>query len=101
MRHLCPYPRGPVRIDPHPLTFSDTQCIFHPLSLPLSLSFASARVGAQTRGCLYFSVSSGLLLADLSAGLRGAGQTHSESFRVFILLSLKPKGQTFPPACEM
>lgn len=29
MHHLCPYPGGPVRIDPQPLTFSDTQGVFH------------------------------------------------------------------------
>lgn len=29
--HLCPYPCGPVRIDPQPLTFSDTRSAFHSL----------------------------------------------------------------------
>lgn len=27
MHHLCPYPGGPVKIDPQPLTFSDTQSV--------------------------------------------------------------------------
>lgn len=36
MRHLGPYPGGPVRIDPQPLTFSDTRGVFHPRSLARS-----------------------------------------------------------------
>lgn len=28
MHHLCPHPSGPVTIDPHPSTFSDTPFLF-------------------------------------------------------------------------
>lgn len=94
MHHLCPYPSGPVRIDPHPLTFSDTRCIFHPL--------CRARcVSVQTRGCLYFSVFSSLLLANLSTGLRSAGQIHTEEFLELYFVVAQIKGQTFLLEFEM
>lgn len=81
MHHLCPHPRGPVRIDPQPLTFLDA---------PPGLSCAACSCAGVAWGV--WSSALGLLLANLSTGLHGAFQICTKSW---ILLSLKEKVEPF------
>lgn len=92
MHHLCPYPSGPVRIDPQPLTFSDTQWIFQPLCHAQCIS-------VHSRGCILrvFSARCSLTFPlDYTVQLRYA---QFFFFNLYFVVA-QIKGQTFL-LCEM
>lgn len=101
MHHLCPFPSGPVTIDPHPSTFSDTPFLLSSFYLfflslrPLPSAGASACQRATQGIAWVFAFLRACPtppLADLSTGLCTAGPTRRAapifSMSLF-LLSLK------------
>lgn len=85
MHHLCPHPSGPVTIDPHPSTFSDTPFLFIFFITPPSafLGRLGMSAGNTTRrvGVFLFSaLPRPRRSLTFPPGRRGAGRTRRPEF---------------------
>jgi len=99
MHHLCPYPSGPVRMDPQPLTFPDTLGVFHP-------PCRAGCVSVQPCGCFVFLCVMSMSQPAARKPFHRITKCRSDRRNFFFFFGLsyfvtQIKGQAFLPECLM